>query len=245
MQKILRTIIISSCIIGLVLGGLQFASSVIAATTPATKSATTKATATPIISPSPTPAASPEQTAEELKKRIEKVLGEKKDFSEKTGFIGEVSRLSQEALTVKQAGGTTIIPFEDSIAILKKGKRITAQEIEVGNWVIVIGSKSDNDLKPDFIIVSAESLRPKTKTVVIGTITSIAKSKLTIITRGSNEEKTFTLVRGTKYENADGTTVKVTDFDKDLSVLVVSSQAENDVFNVTTLRALSDVKAAN
>lgn len=251
MFTLLRTTIISSYITIAVLGAFQIVTVVSAATT-ATKSAVTaQATKTPAASaspkvsssPSPTPSSSPEQTAEELKKRIEKVVSEKKDFSDKGGFIGEVTRLSQEALTVKQASGTTIIPLESSITLLKKGKRITAQEIEVGNWVIVIGTKEDSAINPDFIIASTESLRPKTKSVVIGTITSIAKSKVTVVTRGSNEEKVFTIVKNTKYENSDGTTLKVADFEKDLSVLVVSSQEENDVFNITTIRALSDVKA--
>jgi hypothetical protein len=212
-----------------------------AATAPATKSA---------VSSDASPSASPEETTLELKKRIEKVA--KRDqvrgaisnlFSDKFGFVGEVSRLSQEALTVKQNGDSRILPLTENITIVRAGKKIKAEEIEVGNWVTVLGMGTNEKFTPEIIIVSASALKPKQKVVMLGTITKITKTNITIMARGDQGEQTFILPKAAKFENADGGTLKVTDFEEDLSVLVVGTRNDKDQLELSTLRSLTDVKA--
>lgn len=200
------------------------------------------------------PSASPEDTTMELKKRIEKVVEEKREqikgvisnlLSDKHGFIGEVSRLSQEAITVKQNGDSRIIPLTQNLTIIKKGKKITAQEIEVGNWVTVIGSGSTDKFTPEFLIISTESLRPKDRVVTIGSLTTVGKTSVKIMQRGSSEEREFLIAKTSKLENVDGATIKLTDFDADLSVLVIATKNTKDQWEVVRIRSLSDVKSNN
>ncbi len=226
-------------------------SPVYAATTPlkaASKSAET------ITSQGSSPSATAEETTLELKKRIEKVIEKSRDkvkgavtniLSEKTGFIGEVTRLSQEALSIKQLNGDTkIIPLDESITLVKEGKKISPDSIEVGNWVIVIGNKTPSgDFEPEFIVVKSKSLRPKPKQVMIGTITKISKNGCTILPRGESEEKEFSFDSKAQYQNVDGATLKVTDFSKDVSVLVIAADEQNGESEITTMRSLIDVKA--
>lgn len=200
------------------------------------------------------PSATPEETTMELKKRIEKVVEEKREqvkgvisnlLSDKHGFIGEVSRLSQEAITVKQNGDSRIIPITEDITIIKKGKKIKAEEIEVGNWVTVIGSGSIEKFEPEFILVSPESLRPKDRTIALGSLTTVGKTALKIKPRGSSDEREFLIVKTSKLENVDGSAIKLADFDEDLSILVIATKNTKDQWEVVRARSLTDVKSSN
>ncbi len=212
------------------------------------------ATASQSASENSSPSATPEETTLQLKKRIEKVVEEKRDqikgvlthlLSDKHGFMGEVSRLSQEALTVKQNGDSRIIPFSENLVIIKKGKKIKPEEIEVGNWVTVIGSGTSDKFTPEFILVSTESLRPKDRVVEIGTLTDLGKTAIKVMQRGSADNKEYILTKATKLENVDGSAVKLSDFEEDLSVLVIATKNSKDQWEVVRLRALTDVKSSN
>lgn len=240
MQKIIRTTLFSFCFSLFLL----MSSQVVAATTPASKSASNNAS----------PSASPEETTLELKKRIEKVVEEKRDqikgvisnlLSDKKGFLGEVSRLSGEALTIKRQNGDTIIlPLTEKIIILKANKKITAEDIEVGNTVTIVGYESNDQFMPEFILVSTAA-RPKSKQVLLGTITAIARGKFTIKARGAEEEKVYIIPTKAKFENVDGATLKVTDFDEDIAVLVIATENDKNQLELSTIRALTDVRAVN
>lgn len=244
MHTTIKKAVFSFCLSSFVLGTLYFPQLATAATpSPASKSAATN---------DASPSATPEETTMELKKRIEKVVEEKRDqvrgvisnlLSDKFGFVGEVTRLSQEALTVKQNGDSRILPITEEMTIVKNGKKITAEEIEVGNWVTILGAGTNEKFSPEIIIVSANSLRPKQKVVMLGTITKIAKTSITVLARGDQGEQTFLIPKVVKYENADGGALKITDFDEDLSVLVVGTRNDKDQLELSTVRSLTDVKA--
>ena len=200
------------------------------------------------------PSASPEETTMELKKRIEKVVEEKRDqiksaisnlLSDKHGYIGEVTRLSQEAITVRQNGDSRIIPITDDLTIIQKGKKIKAEQIEVGNWVTVIGTGAAEKFKPEYIIVSAESLRPKDRVVMIGTLTAVGKTTVKVQQRGTSEVREYSVVKTSKLENIDGSAIKITDLEEDLSALVIATKNAKDGWDIVRLRTVTDVKANN
>jgi len=205
-------------------------------------------------SDSSSPSASPEETTMELKKRIEKVVEEKREqikgaisnlLSDKHGFIGEVSRLSQEAITVKVGGDSKIIPITEGLVIIQKGKKISAEQIEVGNWVTVIGNGSADKFNPEYILVSTESLRPQDKVVTLGSITKVSKTTITLKQRGSTEEREFQILKSSKFENVDGTAIKPADFEEDLSALVIAVKNDKDTWDIIRIRSLTDVKSSN
>lgn len=202
----------------------------------------------------PASSSSAEETTMELKRRIEKVVEEKREqikgaisslLADKHGFTGEVSRLSQEAITLKQNGDSRIIPIDEDLTILQKGKKIKADRIEVGNWVTVIGSGSTDKFNPEYILVSAENLRPKDRVVTIGSLTEVGRSTIKIIPRGSGEVREFSIIKTSKLENVDGTAIKLTDFDEDLSVLVIGTKNAQDTWEIVRIRSITDVKSSN
>ncbi len=197
---------------------------------------------------------SAEETTMELKRRIEKVVEEKREqikgaisnlLADKHGFVGEVSRLSQEAITVRQNGDSRIIPLTENLVILQKGKKITADQIEVGNWVTVMGSGSSDKFNPEFILVSDEDLRPRERTVAIGTLNEVGRTSVTVTQRGSTEEREYLIIKTSKLENVDGSAIKLTDFEEDLSVLVIATKNTKDQWEVVRIRSVTDVKSSN
>ncbi|HYD34604.1 MAG TPA: hypothetical protein VD999_00905 [Vitreimonas sp.] len=191
-------------------------------------------TPAPIWAQTPSPAA--ESTTQKLKERIEKVVEEKRDqvkgvldeiTGKKRGFIGEVQRVSAESITLKTNKGTTILPLSESMKLSKKNRVIKYEDIAIGDWVIVIGGNADDDFVPEHIMVSATSLRPTPKTVMVGSVEAITKTELTVSPRSGAESQDFTLAKGTVYQDLEGTTAALKNFTTDIQVLVIGKQTTN------------------
>jgi hypothetical protein len=186
-------------------------------------------------------------TTEELRKRIEKVVDEKREqikgviqdlLSKKTSFIGEISRISEEAITVKSADTTTIIPISDSLKLLKDNKALEVSALEVGNWAVVLGNKDGDGIESEYILVSKESLRPRNQLVVLGSITALTKTEVTISTRGTQEERKLTIAKTSEFQDVNGEKAVAGDFEKDFNVLVVATEEEKG-WQLQTLRSLA------
>ena len=193
------------------------------------------------------------QINQELKKRMEKALSEAGTvagalttlLSERTSFVGEVTRVSQEAITVKQFSGNTIIPLTDTVELLKAGKKVSADDIEVGGWVSVLGTRDGNQVDPEFVLVSATSLKPKDKLVVLASLSEITRTEIKFVPRSSQDgtEQTVKIDKNSTFESSDGSEAVRTDFEKDYSVLIVAQKnADEETYTLTTLHALSDLK---
>lgn len=197
---------------------------------------------------SATPAAATlEETAggaiDEIKKRIEDNTSKVKGaintlLNAKFGTIGEVQRINDGALTFQNRQGTTILVIDDTITITKNGKALPLEDIAVGNWVTVLGTKATNDFTPKFILVSETTLRPKTQIVAIGPISEITSKAVTIIDRASGESKSFTITRSTVMQDDAGEKAVIADFEEDVTVLITGFDTETG-FQLATLRSLA------
>ncbi|MGD9129010.1 MAG: hypothetical protein PVJ09_00770 [Candidatus Woesebacteria bacterium] len=198
--------------------------------------------------------ASPSAEANEnLKDRIEKIVEEKKDKIENTledlsknkkGFIGEVTRVSEETITISTTKGTNIIPLTEDLVLVKKQKKIAVDEVIVGDWLIVMGFIEDDSFVPKRIVVSAESLRPKEHIVLLGTIKSIQRNKIDFKPRSDEETLTLDLNKKTKFQDNQGEEAKQADFIEDLQCLLIGYKDEDEAV-VTTIQALAPLSLDN
>lgn len=191
--------------------------------------------------------ASDSATTDQLKKRIEKVVEERREqikgvvedlLGKKGAYIGEITRISEEAITIKSNETTNIIPLVEDLVILENGAPADINTIEVGNWAIVLGNRSENTIEPEYVLVSSTSLRPAPQYVRLGTIQSINKNQLVFIPRGTQEEKTIALQKTTTYQDVTGEDAKLADFEKDLNVLVIATEGK-DSLELKTMRSLA------
>lgn len=194
------------------------------------------------------------EITENLSERLEQILEEKKDEIEgdledlskkKKGFIGEVTRVTSDALTIStNKSPSLIIPIDETVSISKSNKTIKVQQIAVGDWLILLGYEEEDNFIPKKILVSSESLRPKTHLITIGTIQDLSKTKIDILPRNQEETISFTLTKNTLYTDNLGEKAEQKQFVADLQCLIVGYE-NKDEKNVTTIRALAPFSAAN
>jgi len=209
------------------------------------------------------------ETTKNLKDRIQRVVKEKEqeikgvieDLSKKKqGFIGEIERVSGETLSIKTVKNTRIIAIDETVTLLKNNKKIELKDIAVGDWLIVMGILEDDNLVAKRIIVSSESLRPKSYIVALGSISDISKSSLIFQSRSQSENQTLTLSKSTSYQDMDGKKIDLSQLSEDSQVLVIyyeedepisspnsvtsSTSGENKETKkiVTVIRTLSNIK---
>jgi hypothetical protein len=194
--------------------------------------------------------ASPDVVNEELSKRIKKKLEEKRDqvkgvldslLSDKRAMIGEVSRITDDAITIQHQTGTTIIPLSKQVTLLKNNKTIAIDEIAVGNWATVLGHRERNTIEPEFVLISTESLLPKQQIVLLGSITKESKNSLTIQPRGDEAEKTVSLTRSTVVQSANGEAATAANLSTEITVLISGYISENGI-EARTIRSLAELK---
>lgn len=170
---------------------------------------------------------------------LEKVNGAINNLlNKKVAMIGEVTRITDEAITVTNINGTKILPLNNNPRIIKGTQEIGVEKIEVENWVMVLGRQDGDDFSPNYIYVYSKSLRPKTQEVIIGTISAITKAELKITTRSNSEERTLKLSKNTTFEDSNGEEVRQLDFSEDINVLITGFKDE-DSTTVNTLRSLA------
>jgi hypothetical protein len=171
------------------------------------------------------------KTTQKLKERIEKIVEEKKDQikgiinnldSNKQGFIGEVSRISEETITVKTNKATKIIPITDDVELLENNKKIELSDIAVGNWLVVMGVIEDDTFRPIRILVSDDTLRPLPSYITLGSINSIERYELIVKPRTGEEEMPITLNSKTIYEDLNGEEIVRTDIEEDTQALIIA-----------------------
>lgn len=191
--------------------------------------------------------ASDSATTDELRKRIERVVEERREqikgvvedlLIKKGAYIGEITRISEEAITIKSNETTNIIPLTEEVVILENGSPVNIANIEVGNWGTVMGNRTTTTIEPEYVLISATSLRPTDHYVRLGSIKSLDRTELVLTPRGTQDETTIAIQKTTKYQNADGEPAVAADFEEDLGVLVIASEGK-DGLELITLRSLA------
>lgn len=182
-------------------------------------------------------ATSSPQTTQNLKARIERIVEEKKDQitgiinnldSTKQGFIGQVTRISEEAVTIKTNKATKILPITSDVELLKGTTKVKLADLAVDNWLVVMGIVEDDNFKPIRILVSTEDIRPKTYLTTLGTITDSDKTTFTIIPRDNPEPVEVTTNTKTIYEDLKGEEIKRADIETDMQALLIAYDDEGD-----------------
>lgn len=219
----------------MIVGSLQLRQVAEAATTNATK-----LIASPSPSPSPSPSSNPsdDQTTQSIKDRITKIMEKRGDQVKgiidqvgvtKRGFIGEVERVTDKTITVKNTKGSEILTLENDVILIKENKRISIDDIAVGDWVIAMGYVDKGQFSLKKVVVSSASLMPPVYNTYLGSIQSIAKNQtqLEIMPRGATQAVTITLNKQTVFEDAQSQTIDRRTLQTDLECLVIS-YTDND-----------------
>jgi ribosome maturation factor RimP len=186
------------------------------------------------------PSADPAVT-NSLKEQINKVIKEKKeqvknkikDLSQhKRGFVGQIDRVSEEAITVRHRSGSQVIPLEKSLLLVKnkaeEQESITVDDLAVDAWTAVLGYQIEDDFEPIKVIVSEERLAPQPQKVAIGSVVSISNDELVLKTRKDEVEISFQLNQTTNYQDLAGNEITHDDLFEDVQCLVAGYKDSGD-----------------
>lgn len=196
---------------------------------------------------SSSPSASPAdaQATENLKDRIDRVLEqrqEKLQELEDSGvrrriFVGDVQRIIDQTVTLRTRRGNQSFAITPDLGLVRDGKAATLDDIAVGDWIAVIGYLDKETLQPQRVFAYSATLQPTEYETVLGTITDITRTQVTI-TDSSETAHKYTLVRTTSYEDSNGEGLKQADFKKEDRVIILSKPATNQA-SATLVRSLA------
>lgn len=174
-----------------------------------------------------------------LRERLQKILGDQDETAAgqtRAGYIGEVTRISDEAITLKTLAGSEIIPLEDTI-LLKRALRIPVSEVVVGNWIIVIGQREKNRaIKPELLLVQTTDLKPREHMVTIGDVSATTATSVTVVPRGKTEPITLSVNKNSLLTDSAGETILPRNVPQDISVIVVGFAQPNGSWELGTLK---------
>lgn len=190
-------------------------------------------------------------TTKNLRERIERIVDERREQikgalseidTQRRGVIGEVQRVTEDSLTIRSQAGTEIIPLTNTrypVSILNDGDSITFDEIAVGSWLLALGTIEEDTFQPIRLLISEDSLRPRTRSVSIGTITELGRTSIEIEQRSGDGTVSYTTNRSTRYEDLNGETITSADLDETMQAVVagiVTNSDEDTEENAETVR---------
>lgn len=193
-------------------------------------------------------------TTQNLRERIERIVEEKRDqikgvLSEisitQRGVIGEVQRVTEESITIRTHKGTEIIPITNTaytVELVKANKSIKPTEIAVGDWLLALGVIEEDNFQPIRIAITSSSLRPRTRSITIGSIANLEKTELTIESRSATGSVTYTTNKDTKYQDLSGASITAVDIEESMQAIVAGYVIEPSGSSNTTQRVAKLVR---
>lgn len=191
-----------------------------------------------------TPSAS---TTSQLKKRLERILGDQDGGNSPSGiagYMGEVTRVNEDALAVKTHISNHIIPLDETISIIRNNRPIPVEDISVGTWVLAIGNRVKNgDVSPKTIVALTTPPKQRDQFVAMGIIKEVSRNTIIFIPRGQTEPVTLLSNRNSKLIDANGETLTLADLPTDVSVIVVGFlEPTGNPWSLSTLKTMVNME---
>lgn len=167
--------------------------------------------------------------------------------------MGQIEKITDNSIAVKTKFGNLVIATDADLTIWKKDKKALVKSIEIGNWLLILGTtkvsqKNQPDilssLKPQSLFIYEQNPMPKEPFMEIGTVQNISKSQLTILSRSSQSEINIVVNSDTNFQDLKGATASAKLIEKDIAVLVTGYKQDN-LYTATTLMSLAETKPSN
>ena len=194
-------------------------------------------------------------TKEAILARINKKLGKNADaINLKRAILGKVARVTEESITLKNEEGDFILPVDGNVNITTdKGKTLEIKNIAVDSWVLVIGQidkeaaatvkiTPETKLKPTSLTIYQESPVPPKPEVLMGSITELKKTKITLTTRNNNETKEILTSSKTKIYDLADHEISQDDLETDFNLIVVTEKNKKGQLVAKQIKALVEIE---
>lgn len=179
--------------------------------------------------------ASESAAIENIKKVIEKNISTDKVkeafvqvFRQKRGVIGQVTRVTENMITLSSADTTIIVSTTDATTIVEGTNELGVEDIAVDDWLSVVGFDDDGTFEPVEITVLEEDPYPQDVVTVIGSIETIEDNNITVVSRKNSNTIAFTITDSSRIEDATGKELTADELQEDLTCLVVAQKEDDD-----------------
>jgi hypothetical protein len=187
------------------------------------------------------------ETLEKVAKDKEKNQKIKEDYkveAKKKGFIAEVEEVNEYTIKVVSQKETQILTradIDESASLIKNKKDIKTDDIEIGDWLIIMGFEDDDGFHPRRILVFKKDLNPPKKISKMGVIDEIRKTEVSFINKQNGEKEVYKFNRNTRWQNKDTFRSHSSKFEKSLEVLYILEE-KNDELILSTIHSTVDLE---
>lgn len=203
---------------------------------------------TPATTPTPSPTSepqTPEDTATKLKELIkqgtERVKGAMdQNGIQQRGFIGEVQRVTDKTVTIKNLNGSNeILTVSSDVILTRDNKKATIDDLAIDDWAIALGTTDKDVFTLKKLQISSTTLLPKTFVTVLATVKTVGKTSLTATERNKTDVVTYLINKNTLYQDNLGNKVDIKAIKPDFQYLLVGTQDDTGI-TLTTVRTLGN-----
>jgi hypothetical protein len=185
---------------------------------------------------SPTPEAS-SSAVDDLRDKVKEIVREKIEETQKgqkAAFFGEISKITEEALTLKTTQGEKQLKIATDTAFIGKGnKKITLDDLKADSFAIAMGFLEDNNLLQTKRLVISEKTQTSDREMAFGKITDISSEEEILTIKNEKKNMIYTVEindKTTINKKVDGKIqkIKLQALGKDDQIIAIGAPSENE-----------------
>lgn len=189
----------------------------------------------------------PSTDSAELQKNLRQLLDQtlEKDNSESqfSGTLGTITKVSANTFQITDTlGHERTIDVESDAVILLEGKTAKLSDLSISSGVAVMGTRVDEVVMNARRVLARAKPYSESREVILGTISDVERTQITVIARKSGETYVFTTNTRSEYEDIVGTKIARTTLDVDQSAILVATRGENNILTLDRLRLLVPIE---
>jgi hypothetical protein len=178
-----------------------------------------------------------------VRKRVEEKL--QKATNKPKAFLGTVTDIAEGVIQLKNKNAEIQqVSIKEDVSFIKIDKSTTEvkyKDLAIGDYIVAMGFANGNGVLEGKRILIVNPVKALQVNVILGTITDLSKSSVTITNKKGSEEGNFTFSKNIKVENEVGGIIK-TDRLSDLGVgqqIVAVLKVDDSATEVRTIRIIS------
>lgn len=184
---------------------------------------------------SPTPAAT-DSAIQEIRDKVKEIVQEKiKDTQkgQKAGFFGEISKITDNLLTLQTNQGDKELQIATDAAIIQSGKKVTLEDLKTGSFAIGMGYLENTHLLGTKRLVIGKKSELPAREVAFGKVTDISSEEKILTIKNEKKSLIYTIEINnktviTKEVDGKATKVKFEEIVKGDKLVAVGTPSENE-----------------
>ncbi|MCJ7804446.1 hypothetical protein MUP35_01800 [Patescibacteria group bacterium] len=201
---------------------------------------------------SPTPTAT-DSGVQEIRDKVKEIVQEKikgVQQGQKAGFFGEISKITDSALTLQTNEGNKELQIATDAAIIQSGKKAVLEDLKTGSFAIAMGYLENTNLLDTKRLVIGKKTELAAREVAFGQVTDVSSEENILTIKNEKKSLIYTIEINNKTamtKEVDGKVMKVKfgDIVKGDKLVAVGAPSENEhkIITAKVIRIISETAA--